>query len=456
MFKKSRLLCVALAACTSLTVSANATNLDVRSIGNETDMMTETVHMLDPESGESLLSTALEDTSTDKAVRSAGNYDVKKADVQKFVDYFLNAQYNALITSDHAGMKSFFSDNDVTAFYLDCFDYRIDSAFATENYWTAFDYEWNALDFEVDGDELHFTGDYFLNFTYVSNLDGCQPIHIQGTLTLSPEMKISQIDTNEIFYADLKENLSSHGLISLADSNIEMLSLSESGSDSTVIVSDEQEVTSFLSEMLDAVTTNFCTEQVESKEVILANPVMARTRYSYDADEGVRYANRWWNSYNPQFYRPSQDCTNFVSQCVWAAYGEHMEPSTSLSQWFAHKNGAGTPWENVSSFWNYCTKSRQGTQTGPRANGYNNGGNYTGVPAYAMIPGNVVQLQFPSDNVYGHSLYIVDNNATNYNNYGGVIYTQHQRPGKGSIQDKINTYGSDLKIRRLNFIAAYF
>ena len=77
-------------------------------------MMTETVHMLDPESGESLLSIALEDASTDKTVLATDGYDEKNADVQKFVDDFLNAQYNALVTSDHTGMKSFFSDNNAT------------------------------------------------------------------------------------------------------------------------------------------------------------------------------------------------------------------------------------------------------------------------------------------------------------------------------------------------------
>ena len=275
-------------------------------------------------------------------------------------------------------------------------------------------------------------------------------------------MKISYIDTNEMFYADLKDNLSAHGIISLANNDADPLSFfSEDGNehDSTIIIDDEQVVTSFLSKMLDNVKTNFCTEQVESKEVILANPVEARTLYSYSASKGVSYANKWWNGNNPQFYTPKNDCTNFVSQCVWAAYGEHMESSSSLSNWFAHKNGAGTPWENVSGFWNYCTKARQGTQTGPRANGYNNGGKYTGIPAYAMIPGDVVQFQFPTQSGYEHSVYIVANNATNYNNYGGVIFTQHTESRKASIQEKINAYVNDLddlKMRRLSFVAAYF
>ncbi len=76
-----------------------------------------------------------------------------------------------------------------------------------------------------------------------------------------------------------------------------------------------------------------------------------------------------------------------------------------------------------------------------------------------MIPGDVVQFQFPTQSGYEHSVYIVANNATNYNNYGGVIFTQHTESRKASIQEKINAYVNDLddlKMRRLSFVAAYF
>jgi len=38
----------------------------------------------------------------------------------------------------------------------------------------------------------------------------------------------------------------------------------------------------------------------------------------------VQYAAMWWSSYNPMFRAFPDDCTNFVSQCLWAG-GMPME-----------------------------------------------------------------------------------------------------------------------------------
>ena len=38
----------------------------------------------------------------------------------------------------------------------------------------------------------------------------------------------------------------------------------------------------------------------------------------YNRAEAVAYANRWWDGYNPQFPVFQDDCTNFISQCLYA------------------------------------------------------------------------------------------------------------------------------------------
>jgi hypothetical protein len=37
----------------------------------------------------------------------------------------------------------------------------------------------------------------------------------------------------------------------------------------------------------------------------------------YNRVEAVRYADLWWNNSNPGFRRFSDDCTNYVSQCLY-------------------------------------------------------------------------------------------------------------------------------------------
>ena len=39
----------------------------------------------------------------------------------------------------------------------------------------------------------------------------------------------------------------------------------------------------------------------------------------YDRLAAVRYADKWWNSYNPAYPKfEVDDCTNYVSQCLRA------------------------------------------------------------------------------------------------------------------------------------------
>ena len=38
----------------------------------------------------------------------------------------------------------------------------------------------------------------------------------------------------------------------------------------------------------------------------------------YDREAAVRYADTWWDSYNPAYPRFEVDCTNYISQCLRA------------------------------------------------------------------------------------------------------------------------------------------
>ncbi|WP_206830182.1 amidase domain-containing protein [Alicyclobacillus fructus] len=55
----------------------------------------------------------------------------------------------------------------------------------------------------------------------------------------------------------------------------------------------------------------------------------------YDRMRAVRYADAWWDGTNPRFPRFSDDCTNFVSQCLYAG-GISMwgEPNRAAGWWF--------------------------------------------------------------------------------------------------------------------------
>ena len=72
----------------------------------------------------------------------------------------------------------------------------------------------------------------------------------------------------------------------------------------------------------------------------------------------VEYAKNWAFDYNPQYYNFSAlggDCTNFISQCLYAG-GIKMNFSTQ--GWFYRSlNDRAPAWTGVNEFWNFGTSN---------------------------------------------------------------------------------------------------
>jgi len=61
-------------------------------------------------------------------------------------------------------------------------------------------------------------------------------------------------------------------------------------------------------------------------------------RSSYDRKKAVEYAERWWNDYNPKFRKFEVDCTNFISQCLWAGGAPMNTSSDRTKGWWYRFN----------------------------------------------------------------------------------------------------------------------
>ncbi len=66
---------------------------------------------------------------------------------------------------------------------------------------------------------------------------------------------------------------------------------------------------------------------------------LTRQTYIYDRLKAVQYAERWWNDYNPAFRKFTDDCTNYISQCLYAG-GAPMRgyPNRSQGWWYRGDN----------------------------------------------------------------------------------------------------------------------
>ena len=123
------------------------------------------------------------------------------------------------------------------------------------------------------------------------------------------------------------------------------------------------------------------------------------------------------------FYDPGDDCTNFISQCVWAAYGGWLPGFTEeavaknaqriLSDtrqvkgaWFGSKKHIGSNrWCRVEEFYSYVTT--RGRPAGPVAQLLADG-DFNSVNPAIIRPGDVIQLVVTTytPERFGHGLYV--------------------------------------------------
>jgi hypothetical protein len=155
---------------------------------------------------------------------------------------------------------------------------------------------------------------------------------------------------------------------------------------------------------------------------------MAKT-YSYNALLGKLYAQAFALYDNvPReqrlfYYAHGENCTNFISQCVWAAYGGWMPGFTEnvvaknaariLSDtrqvkgiWYGSRSNIGSNrWCRVEEFYSYVTDSRKAF--GPMAKEITQG-DWESVEPSLILEGDVVQLVVTDyiPDRFGHGLYV--------------------------------------------------
>jgi hypothetical protein len=75
-------------------------------------------------------------------------------------------------------------------------------------------------------------------------------------------------------------------------------------------------------------------------------PDYSRIPISYNRSEVQTYAHTWWNSFNPDYlFFENDDCTNFVSQCLFAGNAPmNYTGKRELGWWYQGKKGNQELW----------------------------------------------------------------------------------------------------------------
>ncbi|RDU35274.1 hypothetical protein DRW41_19370 [Neobacillus piezotolerans] len=120
-----------------------------------------------------------------------------------------------------------------------------------------------------------------------------------------------------------------------------------------------------------------------------------RSSYVYDRRKAVQYAERWWNSHNPAFRKFDVDCTNYISQCLYAG-GAPMRGYPNRGQgWWMRGQNYSYSWAVANSLRWYLAGSKAGLKA-----------REVGSPD-ELIPGDVICYDFQGDGRFDHNTIVV-------------------------------------------------
>ncbi len=235
-------------------------------------------------------------------------------------------------------------------------------------------------------------------------------------------------------------------------------------------------------------------EANQNKEIEFVEPIDANGEEIMPLSVGVSYnrtkaRNYGWKlaeeTENYIFKRADPDCTNFISQCVWAGYGGTdgysipSKPSLNNEKCVAlrarvsadYRMLSGTkPWFGrhygstkdiparfcgVVEFYKYVV-IHEGD--GPKATPYNNGKLWNQMPV-KLRPGDVVQFYSESKGRYSHSAIVVSTTPYEVKETDKILLAQHESDVRDrKLIDAIRIFGgeSKCKMRLLRFKTATF
>lgn len=154
-------------------------------------------------------------------------------------------------------------------------------------------------------------------------------------------------------------------------------------------------------------------KDISSDESIPANTYTSALSLSYRRDIAVSYAHIWYSAYNPRFPQYSSDCTNFVSQCLYAG-GIPMD-----SQWYCYSSSSvSSSWISVNRMYDYLIGNNIARCTEMSQNNY-----IFSIDDSGVAIGDVIQFYNITALTYSHGALV-----TVYDpNHSEIFYTSHSK-----------------------------
>lgn len=363
---------------------------------------------------------------------------------------FIFEYENALVTLKLPSFP-YVERGDNTALFLERLRYKIEFAkvFSTE-YMNLEEKEFQIIDYKKEGETHCLTAYASFKFQYCDAPDGLQSghgmIYMIEVENVDGQMTIVSIDTDANDFITFREEIKS-----MQSKNESFCSAAKAFADNRILQLENE--------------LEFWNEQIKAFDVksnsgydAVSNNIRS-TSVNYNRSAAVSYAATFGDQYeNYIFKRMSADCTNFVSQCLWAGYGgaqgcalTNPEPLRNrvaanyrqTSSWYGRNYNSSSeyaagPFMRVVELWSYATTN---TGDGPRAVGYNDGNVWTSLTVLPQI-GDILQFYNTSLGRYWHSVIVtrITTNLTQSNILDNVWISQHSgdyvnRPLRETLAD---------------------
>ena len=131
---------------------------------------------------------------------------------------------------------------------------------------------------------------------------------------------------------------------------------------------------------------------VKKEESIIRSPKIERGGYNPLA--AVKYAERYWNEYNPNYPRFENDCTNFISQCLFAG-GAKMYGESRIKGWWLRGNTWSYSWTTAHALYLFLKRAKTGLR-----------GIEVSDPTELLL-GDIICYDFEGDQRFNHTTIVV-------------------------------------------------
>lgn len=167
---------------------------------------------------------------------------------------------------------------------------------------------------------------------------------------------------------------------------------------------------------------------------------LERITYYYDRRKAIQYAERWWNDYNPAYQKFTDDCTNYISQCLRAGGAPMRGFSNRSSGWWYDGESWSYSWSVAHSFRWYLGTSKVGLRATEVQD-----------PRELQL-GDIICYDFEGDGRFNHSTIITAKDA-----YGMPLvnaHTSNSRMRYWSYEDS-SAYTDNIEYRFFKIVDDY-